>query len=190
MEDLAHLKVLRLNMAGAPIDWLTWQEATCLYARELVGWTLGDTLVDITGGHNRQTGRRSSLSLHGIVACKGHMHTRMDHVPRLSKQALLSRDQYHCMYCGKQFTAAQLTQDHIIPLSKGGAHAWTNVITACRRCNQRKGNRSPEECNMPILAVPYKPNRAEYLALVNSKRIRGDQMAFLSAHFSRNWRDH
>ncbi len=190
MDSLTSLKVLRLNMAGAPIDWLTWQEAACLYARDLIGWTLGDPVLAVRGGFSRRDGERSRLDLHGIIACKGHMHTRMDHVPRLSKKALFSRDQHHCMYCGQHFSVSQLTQDHIVPLSRGGAHGWTNVITACRRCNQRKGNRTPEACNMPILAVPYRPNRAEYLALVNSKRIRGDQMAFLSAHFSRNWREH
>ena len=46
---------------------------------------------------------------------------------------------------------------------------------------------TPEEANMPLLAVPYKPNRFEFLALAN-KRILVDQMAFLEKGFSNNMR--
>ncbi|MEN9209290.1 MAG: HNH endonuclease, partial [Thermostichus sp. DG02_2_bins_29] len=42
-------------------------------------------------------------------------------------------------------------------LSKGGSHSWDNVVTACERCNQRKGNRTPEEANMPLLSRPRAP---------------------------------
>lgn len=44
----------------------------------------------------------------------------------------------HCRYCGEP--GAQ-TQDHVIPLSKGGHHTAPNVAPACRSCNSRKGNR-------------------------------------------------
>ena len=46
----------------------------------------------------------------------------------------------------------------------------------------------PEEINMELLALPYVPNMAEYLALINSHRIRGDQMAFLRSQFGKNSR--
>jgi hypothetical protein len=62
------------------------------------------------------------------------------------------------------------------------------VVSACRRCNQRKGNRCLEEIDMDLLALPYVPNMAEYLALINSHRIRGDQMAFLRSQFGKNSR--
>ena len=57
-----HSHILRLNLAGSPVEWLTWQEATTLYARELVTWTLGDTVRTVYGGMSRysashQTGR-------------------------------------------------------------------------------------------------------------------------------------
>jgi len=62
------------------------------------------------------------------------------------------------------------------------------VVSACRRCNQRKGSRSLEDIDMDLLALPYVPNMAEYLALINSHRIRGDQMAFLRSQFGKNSR--
>jgi hypothetical protein len=63
-----------------------------------------------------------------------------------------------------------------------------NVVTACKRCNARKGNLLMEETNLELLALPYRPNHAEYLALTHSGRILGDQMAFLSKQFSSNSR--
>ena len=82
----------------------------------------------------------------------------------------------------------QLTRDHIIPRSRGGNNEWTNVATACSRCNHQKGARTPEEANMPLLAVPFRPNLYERFYLMN-RRILADQMDFLSHHFSdqRNW---
>jgi hypothetical protein len=62
------------------------------------------------------------------------------------------------------------------------------VVTACKRCNARKGNLLIEESNLELLALPYSPNQAEYLALTHSGRILGDQMAFLKRQFSANSR--
>ena len=81
-----------------------------------------------------------------------------------------------------------LTVDHLVPISKGGLDVWTNVVTACKRCNAHKGNLSLEDCTMELLALPYRPNHAEYLALSHSGRILGDQMAFLRKQFSKNSR--
>ena len=81
------------------------------------------------------------------------------------------------MYCGRQFKETMLTRDHVLPFSQGGTDRWSNVVTACRHCNTHKGNRLPEEAGMSLLAIPYVPNWAEYLALSNRK-ILADQMEF------------
>ncbi len=184
----SHAHILRLNLAGHPIEWLTWQEATTLYARELITWTLGDTIRKIHGGTSRLTGEQSYIELHSIVACAGVMHHGQPKKPALSNRILFRRDQNMCMYCGKEFMDKDLSCDHIIPTSRGGANAWVNVVAACRRCNHFKQDRTPEEAHMELLALPYEPNPAEYLALVNSKRIRADQMEFLKSQFSKNCR--
>jgi hypothetical protein len=61
-------------------------------------------------------------------------------------------------------------------------------VAACRRCNQHKADQTPEEAKMQLVALPYQPNNAEYLALINSRRILGDQMDFLRTQFSKNSR--
>jgi 5-methylcytosine-specific restriction endonuclease McrA len=102
---------------------------------------------------------------------------------------LFRRDGHLCLYCGHQFRDGNLTRDHVVPLSKGGRDVWSNVVTACRGCNTRKGCRTPEQAKMALLAVPYVPNWAEFLALSN-RRILADQMQFLKAQFNQHARVH
>ncbi|WP_323845451.1 HNH endonuclease [Microbulbifer magnicolonia] len=177
-------RILRLNLAGQPLEWLNWQEAACLYVRELVTWSLGGVVQRVHGGINR-FGERSCLDLAAIIACGGERMARPRRRPPLTNRALFFRDAHTCMYCGNEFRTADLTRDHVHPVSKGGMDAWENVVTACRRCNQHKGNRLLEDIEMELLALPFCPNAAEYLALINNERIRGDQMEFLRGQFSR-----
>ncbi|AMX03291.1 HNH endonuclease [Microbulbifer thermotolerans] len=177
-------RILRLNLAGQPLEWLSWQEAACLYVRELVTWSLGGVVQRVHGGINRD-GERSCLDLAAIIACGGERMARPRKRPPLTNRALFYRDEHTCLYCGNVFCSRELTRDHVHPVSKGGRDEWENVVTACRRCNQHKGNRLLDELDMELLALPFCPNAAEYLALINSDRIRGDQMEFLRSQFSR-----
>lgn len=102
---------------------------------------------------------------------------------------LFRRDNYLCLYCGQSFCSQELTRDHVLPRAQGGKDIWTNVVSACKRCNHTKGNRTPEQANMPLLAVPFAPNPFEYLYLSN-RHIITDQMDYLSKQFSnhRDWK--
>jgi 5-methylcytosine-specific restriction endonuclease McrA len=84
----------------------------------------------------------------------------------LTRRLVLARDAYTCQYCGAQPNRAMLTIDHVLPRSRGGAKSWENVVTACRSCNQRKGNRTPKEANMPLMRKPFRP-RYVALAIIN-----------------------
>lgn len=176
-------RILRLNVAGQPLDWVTWQDAVCLYTREIVIWTVGDPVMRIRGGHSRIDGMPSSVDIHSIIACDGRVVSKEKAIPPLTNQALFGRDRNTCMYCGNGFKDGELTRDHVMPVSKGGRDTWDNVVAACKRCNHYKGNRVLEELNMELLALPYVPNFSEYLALINSGRILGDQMDFLKKSF-------
>ena len=177
--------ILRLDISGKPITWIGWQTAVCLYSRDMIAWTAGEQSFSFRGGVNRQSGERSVIDINSIVAIKrstSHKHLARS-VPPLTNRELFLRDANLCLYCGKQFQDSLLTRDHVIPISRGGKDRWGNVVTACRTCNTRKGNRVPEQANMPLLAIPFVPNWAEYLALSNRK-ILGDQMEFLKSQFS------
>ena len=181
-------KILRLNLAGQPIEWVDWQTAVCLYARELVTWSLGDVVHQIHGGYSRVTGAQTVIDLPSIIACGGEQLARPRTSYPLSNTALFARDSHLCLYCAREFPQHGLTRDHIVPLSRGGTDRWENVVSACRRCNQHKGNRLLEDIGMELIALPYRPNNAEYLALINSRRILTDQMEFLRTQFSKNSR--
>lgn len=181
-------QILRLNVSGQPVEWLNWQQAVTLVSRDAVAWTLGDRVRAVYGGVSRVTGLRSRIELPSMLACEGHSVIRHRSNYPLTNRTLFARDGHICMYCGKEFSASQLTRDHIVPRSQGGYDSWENVVAACRRCNQFKGDRSLDSLGMQLLALPYRPNLAEYLALVNDRRILADQMEFLSNQFSRNYR--
>ena len=181
-------RILRVNVGGQPVEWLSWQGAVCLYARDLVVWTLGDPVLRVRGGFSRIHQQRTVLEVHSIIGCDGRVVPRARPVPPLTNRALFSRDQNHCLYCGVHFPEQVLTRDHVVPRSRGGGDTWDNVVAACRRCNHHKGNRLLEEIDLDLKALPYTPNFAEYLALSNSGRILGDQMEFLKAQFGRDSR--
>lgn len=61
---------------------------------------------------------------------------------RRRRARVFERDGWACVYCGSSGTGETLTIDHKVPLSKGGANALENSLTACRSCNCRKGQKS------------------------------------------------
>jgi 5-methylcytosine-specific restriction endonuclease McrA len=68
--------------------------------------------------------------------------------PKLTRGNLYLRDRYRCVYCNERLPARELTYDHVIPRAQGGRTEWENVVTACRACNHRKGNRTPDQAGM------------------------------------------
>ena len=184
----AKARVLSLDANGRILDWISWQDATCLYVRDAVAWTIGSPCMTIYGGWQRSTGKQSVIDLHPIVASRGRARpAALDPTPALTNTALFARDQHLCLYCGQQYGKQQLTRDHVVPISRGGRDHWQNVVTACIGCNVRKRNRTPSEASMPLLAVPYRPSWVEHLILSN-RNILADQMEFLRSHLPKRAR--
>ncbi len=181
--------ILRLDVTGQPVRWVPWQIAVVLASKSMIAWSAGDTSFTFYGGTNRISGRRSSINVSSIIAIRGHSrkHKLNGLVPPLSNRELFRRDSNLCMYCGHAYPDQQLTRDHVRPLSLGGNNNWSNVVTACKPCNNAKGAQTPEMAGMCLVAVPYAPNRAEFLVLSN-RRILADQMAFLRKRFRRKSR--
>ncbi len=175
--------ILTLDMHGVPHRWVTWQHACFYYAKDRVAWVLGDCAFTVYGGTCRITGLRSSISSNSIIAIKGKAMASkaFGQTPPLNNRELFHRDRHICAYCGKDFSYLKLTRDHITPIYRGGRDTWMNVVTACRGCNEKKSDRTPEQARMELIYAPYIPNRAEYLILTN-RRILGDQMEFLAQH--------
>jgi 5-methylcytosine-specific restriction endonuclease McrA len=79
-----------------------------------------------------------------------------------SKRNVMVRDRYICSYCGSN---KNLTIDHIIPISRGGKSTFENCITACKSCNNKKGDRTPSEASMYLAKKAYSPTISEFLKL-------------------------
>lgn len=188
MLHLLSQQVLRVDVSGMPLEWIDYRDAVRLYHTEQVAYACGSTLYRLHGGINAHTGNRSILDVNSIIATVGHAKildkAGSHYTPPLNNQTLFKRDDYVCLYCGNKFLARDLSRDHVTPLSQGGADSWTNVVTACRRCNNHKAGYSPEQANMQLLAIPFTPTYAEYIYL-KGRRVLVDQMEFLKAHFPR-----
>ena len=191
MEPLHHRlsqEALRTDVAGMPLEWVDYRSAAILYHTGQVAYACGSPLYRIRGGFNARTGLRSAIQVNSIIATHGEMHIASrhasDYVPPLNNRTLFRRDANLCMYCGEVFRTSELTRDHITPISLGGRDSWTNVVAACRRCNNHKGGRTPEQAAMQLIAVPFTPTYAEYIYL-KGRRVLADQMEYLLTHFPR-----
>jgi len=181
-------QVLRTDAAGMPLEWVNYQDAVRLYHLGQVAYSCGSLLYCVHGGINARSGRRSVIEVNSIVATNGSSNIsnrRKRYSPPLNNKALFKRDAHLCLYCGTHLLARDLSRDHVTPISQSGADCWSNVVTACKRCNHHKAGRTPEQAGMELLAVPFIPTHAEYVYL-QSKRVLADQMEFLKAHFPRS----
>ena len=105
-------------------------------------------------------------------------YRRIPHQTRaLSRKNILLRDRNTCQYCGKVLSASELTLDHVIPRSKGGASSWENLVACCHTCNRKKGNQLLHETNMKLLREP-RP-----FSLHTSRHIMR-----MIGHSDKNWR--
>lgn len=171
-----------------PLEWIGFEHAVRLLHLDQIAYACGPRLYRVHGGISSLTGRQSYADIDAIIATRGQnlaVEKRgKNYTPPLNNQALFRRDAQMCLYCGNQFMSRDLSRDHVRPLTNGGTDTWNNVVTACKRCNNHKADRMPEQAGMQLLAIPFTPTHAEYVYL-QGKRILADQMEFLLAHFPR-----
>jgi 5-methylcytosine-specific restriction endonuclease McrA len=92
------------------------------------------------------------------------LHQAKKHV-KFCRFNVLHRDDFKCQYCLGKFSLKDLTLDHVIPTSRGGKNTWDNVVTACSKCNGKKGNRLPKEAGMKLHKVPKRPSWSPQIIL-------------------------
>jgi 5-methylcytosine-specific restriction endonuclease McrA len=139
--------VLLLNQDFAPLHLCRTPRALALVAH-------GKAEVVVIGAPPIATPVRA-VARPAVIRLTRHVGVPVGR-PRLSRRAVHRRDAYTCQYCG--VLAARPTLDHVVPRRLGGGATWTNLVTACRDCNQRKGGRTPEQAGMPLLRRPVAPS--------------------------------
>jgi 5-methylcytosine-specific restriction endonuclease McrA len=147
-------KVLILNQDYSAISLCSVQKAFILIylqKAEMLEKTENGFLRSITTTYPKPS----------VIRLQNYVHIPYKGIA-LSRHNLMKRDQYQCQYCGSN---RNLTLDHLMPRSRGGKSTWTNLATACVRCNTRKGDRTPEEAGLTLKQQPKKPSLVAFLRL-------------------------
>ena len=122
------------------------------------------------------------MRLPSVIALKEYVPAARR--PAFTRFNVFLRDHFHCQYCGRLQIELKpresLTRDHLIPLSRGGANDWTNVVTACSPCNLLKGNRLLRESGMMLKRFPLEPTTIE---------LQENGRAFPPGYLHESWRD-
>ena len=147
-------QVLVLNASYEPLSLVSVRRAVVLLLREKA------ELVEATQQMLRSCTRAFPVPL--VIRLVHYVRRPHRKVPA-TRAAVMLRDAFMCQYCGETPGRHRLTVDHVVPRSRGGTYDWKNLVTACTRCNQRKGSRTPLEASMDLHRKPFEPS---YVALV------------------------
>lgn len=147
-------QVLVLNASYEPLSLVSIRRAVVLLLREKA------EVLEVTQHMLHSSNRLIPIPL--VIRLVHYVRLPHRKVPS-TRAAVMLRDAYTCQYCGEQPGRNYLTVDHVSPRSRGGKHTWDNLVTACTRCNQKKGSLTPEEANMQLIRKPFEPS---YVALV------------------------
>lgn len=145
-------KVLVLNQDFQPISVCTVQRGFLLVflnKAELLTKVAQESLRTVT----------KQFPMPSVIKLRNYVHIPYKGVV-LTRQNIFKRDGFECKYCGNE---EDLTIDHIIPRSKNGKSTWKNLVTACKSCNSIKGDYTPEEAGMNLMAEPFKPSYVLFL---------------------------
>ena len=146
-------QALVLNATYEPLSVVPARRAVVLVVREK---------ADVLHARD-QTWHSERLDLAVPTVIRLRRYVRVPYRRRiaLNRRAVFARDRHICQYCGSN--AENL--DHVVPRSRGGMHTWENVVAACRKCNTRKGDRTPDEAGMLLRVSPNVPREAGWLLI-------------------------
>ena len=142
---LMQTPVLVLNASYEPIN-------ICAARRAIVLVLKGLAMPEEENGHCLHAAR-VAMRVPSVIRLLEYR--RIPHQTRaLSRKNILLRDRNTCQYCGQIMASGELTLDHVIPRSRGGASTWENLVACCHPCNRKKGNHMLVEISMKLLKEP------------------------------------
>lgn len=137
--------VLVLNASYEPINITTARRALTLVLK-------GAAVVEERSPYTVRTAR-IDIPIPSVIRLQ-----RYRRVPRInrsvSRKGIILRDACTCQYCHSKLPSHSLTLDHVVPRSRAGESTWENLVASCRPCNNRKGNRTPQEAGMMLAKQP------------------------------------
>lgn len=145
--------VLVLNQNYEPMS-------VCSVRRAIILQLLGKAEVVETYDGQRVHGVNLSLPRPSVVRLSWYISVPYKRI-LLTRKNIIRRDGHTCQYCGD--TRGAMTVDHVIPKRFGGSDSWENLVCACAHCNNRKGDRLPEEVGMRLARSPRRPNQVTFI---------------------------
>ncbi|XP_075520087.1 uncharacterized protein LOC142553600 isoform X1 [Primulina tabacum] len=155
-DDLSGFRGLVLDISYRPVNVVCWKRAICLEFTDK---------ADVLEYYDQTVNSPSGSFYIPAVLRVPHLLqvVKRRKVRRcLSRKNILSRDNFACQYCD---SAENLTIDHVLPIARGGEWTWENLVTACAKCNSKKGQKTLEEANMKLVKVPKAPKDYDILAI-------------------------
>lgn len=147
---------LVLNATFEPLSIVSSNRAICLMIAEKAELIEADE--GLVHSARLTVPRPAVIRLRYMVKAPRH---RMSPV---SRRAVFVRDDFRCQYCGDRADSI----DHVVPRSRGGRDAWDNLAAACRPCNTRKRDRTPDEAGMRLLRPCHEPRSSAWIVLGSS----------------------
>ena len=158
-----NITVLKLDSAFKPIEVISWEEAVVLtWLKKAWAAAYTDKWV-----HSA----KKAFQIPSVIVLFRYIDEKFFTLPCTRTNVLL-RDEYRCQYCAKRFKESELTLDHVIPRSKGGLSLWTNMVAACKPCNQKKRDFLVENSPVRLIRAPKKPT---YRSIIK-KRIKSSNV--------------
>jgi len=141
-------KALKLDSSYRPLEIVDAMEALvlCLIGKAYAVETYKQKVRSVS----------ESFDLPAVIVLTRYVKFKFKTISPTRKN-IIWRDENRCQYCAKEYESKILTLDHIVPRSKGGKNTWLNLVASCKKCNQKKGNRTPEQAGMKLIRVPERP---------------------------------
>lgn len=151
--NILNQNVLVLNQNFEPLS-------VCTAKRAVVMAYMGKVDIIETYDGLKVKSVSNSISLPSVIKLDCYVRVAHKRI-MLNRKNIIKRDQHRCQYCG--VTDRPMTVDHVVPKQVGGKDSWENLVCACVKCNNIKGNKTPEQARLKLLGKPQKPNHITFI---------------------------
>jgi 5-methylcytosine-specific restriction endonuclease McrA len=139
--------------SGSLVLNATYEPLCVVTLRRAVVLVLAEKAIIVECGDSVMHSAHTSIQVPSVVRLSRYVRVPYRREVPMTRRSVLERDAHRCGYCGSRAD----TIDHVRPRSRGGLHAWTNVVAACARCNHRKGDRLLSELGWHLTTSPAQP---------------------------------
>lgn len=169
-----HKACLVLNVDYSPISIIDWRKAMILAFRYFYTQHCGIEIIEFYKD-DYVIGATQPMKIPAVIKTTKYFKFN-NQLVNFSRKNIFIRDNYTCQYCGCKPAVNQLTYDHVIPKSKWTnclqpATCWTNIVTACYKCNSKKGNKTLKQANMILDTEPYIPKKTSKYLHITSQLV-------------------